>query len=182
MGSYLGELYYHYKDTTKINHIISNAKQFNKWYAEVVEDMPIVSCYTLSNPLTGNYHGFLSSLSSATGKKVTDKQLTSNLEQFDALKVEARQFMKRHSVKLISPRNRLVQASIDIAYGKQFDAEKFSQMFSDMMQREQWVIDWWEQQAHEWKFRELRDSSSCSESKSSAQSSKKKNKKKRTSN
>jgi uncharacterized membrane protein YgaE (UPF0421/DUF939 family) len=178
---YIGELFYHYKDTKKIEAIIKDSKkkykeitaekrgnlaqngdEFYKWYKEVVEDMPIVSCYALSNPLTGNYHGFLSILSKK-GKTLTDKQLEANLKDLEMLKDRAREFMGKHSVKLASM-DEVVMMAIDIAYGKEFDRGKFDRMFNQLMRREQWVIDWWEREAHEWKYRELRHDWSCDDS------------------
>merc|ERR1712151_970638 len=57
-----------------------------------------------------------------------------------------------------------VMMAIDIAYGKEFDRGKFDRMFNQLMRREQWVIDWWEREAHEWKYRELRHDWSCDDS------------------
>merc|ERR1712151_1448991 len=178
MGGYIAELFYWYKDTKKIEGIVKDAqgkykdikagkkgnyakdaKKFYEWYKEVVEDMPIVSSYALANPLTGNYHGFLSVLSK-TGKTVTAEQLKQNLNSLNTLKDKAREFMGKHSVKLVSE-DRLVMASIDIAYGREFDAEKFDGMFRDLMRKEQWVLDWWANDADERNnFEELR-SLSC---------------------
>jgi hypothetical protein len=175
---YIAELFYWYKDTKKIEAIVKDAKQkykyvkkgikgnyaedaheFYKWYQGVVEDMPIISSYTLANPLIGNYHGFLSILSQ-TGQIVTDTQLKQNLKSLDTLKTKAREFMDKHTVRLVS-KDKLVMASIDIAYGREFDEEKFDGMFRDLMRKEQWVLEWWANDADERNnFEELR-SLSC---------------------
>merc|ERR1712087_166774 len=163
---YIAELFYWYKDTKKIEAIVKDAKQkykyvkkgikgnyaedaheFYKWYQGVVEDMPIISSYTLANPLIGNYHGFLSILSQ-TGQIVTDTQLKQNLKSLDTLKTKAREFMDKHSVRLVS-KDKLVAASIEIAYGREFDAKTFDNMLKDLMQKEKWVVDWRKEQADE---------------------------------
>merc|ERR1711920_19631 len=137
---YIAELFYHYKDTTKIRAIIADsqkkyqdaakgkrgnyvkdAKQFYNWYKGVVEDMPIVSSYALANPLTGNYHGFLSLLSKE-GETVTDNQLKKNLKSLDTLKDTARTFIQKHSVKLTCDRTtddgKIVGLALDVVNGK----------------------------------------------------------------
>merc|ERR1712045_547175 len=115
----------------KKGNYAKDAKKFYEWYKEVVEDMPIVSSYALANPLTGNYHGFLSVLSK-TGRTVTDRQLKQNHDALNTLQNKAREFMKQHSVKLVSD-NRLVMFAIDSAYGRDFDAERFDGMFMELM-------------------------------------------------
>merc|ERR1712151_1374834 len=162
---YIAELFYHYKDTTKIRAIIADSKdkyqdatngkkgnyiqdgsKFYEWYKGVVEDMPIVSSYALANPLTGSYLGFLSLLSKQ-GKTVTDKQLQENLKYFDTLKDTARTFIQRHSVKLTCDRTtndgRIVGLALDIVNGKEVnpfklptDWEAFIDEFNRYMQEE----------------------------------------------
>merc|ERR1712151_452427 len=171
---YIAELFYWYKDTKKIEAIVKDAQgkykdvkkgkkgnyakdaqKFYKWYKGVVEDMPIVSSYALANPLTGNYHGFLLILSQS-GKIVTDTQLKQNLKSLDTLKDKAREFMAKHSVRLVSE-DKLVAASIEIAYGREFDAKTFDNMLKDLMQKEKWVVDWRKEQADErYNIREIR--------------------------
>merc|ERR1712045_386025 len=176
----IGEVFYHFKDTRKLELIIEDAQnkyeswerktadnlvvngnKFYKWYSQAVNDMPIISSYALATPLTGSYYGFLSTVSK-TGRWLTQEELASNYDSLRTLKTEAMGFMREHSVKLYS-RVSLVAMSIDIAHGIPFDQEKFNDMLQKLIYREPWILNWLERQAHEWKYSKYEDEEDLSD-------------------
>merc|ERR1712117_492179 len=70
--------------------------------------------------------------------------------------------MKEHSVKLYS-RVSLVAMSIDIAHGIPFDQEKFNDMLQQLIYKEPWILNWFERQAHEWKYSKYEDEEDLSD-------------------
>merc|ERR1712183_657624 len=164
---HIGELFYHYRDTRKLeliiqdaqrkcerldrepDNLVDNAELFYEWYKEVVSDMPIISSYALASPLTGSYYGFLSSVSKG-GRWLTQNDLAYNFDSLKTLKREAVAFMTKHNVKLAS-QDVLVAASIDIAYGRPYNPKKFEKMLNELHLAQPWIREWWAEQAKpEW--------------------------------
>ncbi len=98
------------------NKLYETAGPFNLWFKKTIADLPIVSSYCMTLPLTGSYYGFLT-LVSADGSELSYKQLEQNYTMFNDVKVWAKKFVEDHSVKLYSA-NTMVQHSISKARGE----------------------------------------------------------------
>jgi len=107
------ELWGRAKDLFKLNAVFQQAKQhridrlairpsdFHRWFIDVIEDLPIISSYCLTMPLTGSYYGFLATVAD-DGSEMSQKQLKRNFAVFNDIKKWARDFVRGYGVKIYS--------------------------------------------------------------------------------
>merc|ERR1712151_1408180 len=98
--------------------LFRDANKFQKWFKDVIDDMPIVASYVMGNPLTGSFTGFLSA-SSKGGPALTDWVLGDNLKRLDDVKEFARKFIQESETKIEAKdrKNKLIVMSLQIANG-----------------------------------------------------------------
>merc|ERR1712045_465903 len=101
-------------------NFVKDAKFFYNWFTDVIYDFPLISCYVLGNPLTGNFYGLLSG-TSQKGKVLTKEELTKNFDDLTTIKQKAKSYIKDSSIE-ISSKNKLVSLAIDIAHGNKVEA------------------------------------------------------------
>jgi hypothetical protein len=106
-------IFIHFHDMWKLDKVIveartkyqaklyTNARAFQAWYLEVIGDMPIISSYCLAMPMTGSYNNFLSVVS-GDSNQLSDADLKTNYDLFQKVQANAKDFVKKHSVKLRS--------------------------------------------------------------------------------
>ncbi len=111
--SFFKDLVHRFKETHKLTEVFTKAREllrtglhrkpakFQKWFLETIKDMPILSSYFLTMPLTGSYYGFLAVVS-YDGSKKSMKQLERNYLVFNDVKKWASKFVKGHAIKIWS--------------------------------------------------------------------------------
>lgn len=126
--AFVTKVFDHFKEIRLLKKIIGDAKthltaklydtpdDFNKWFKQSISNLPILSSYCMTAPLTGSYYGFLT-LVSADGTELGYKQLERNYAMFNDVKAWAKKFVEEHSIKLYSE-NAVVQHSISAARDK----------------------------------------------------------------
>ncbi len=103
----------HLKEVYKLNKVFTEAKRkltaklyeqaegFNEWFKGVIKDLPIISSYCMTMPMTGSYYGFLT-LVTTDGTELRYKELERNYALFNSIKAEAKGFIDDHGIKLSS--------------------------------------------------------------------------------
>jgi len=158
--NYIAKIYFHFRDVYKMERIVHDAHEqyeiakrdrngglfrdankFQKWFKDVIDDMPIVASYVMGNPLTGSFTGFLSA-SSKGGPALTDWVLGDNLKRLDDVKEYARQFIKDSETKIEAKdrKNKLIVMSLQIANGDKIKIKDFNKEFERMQKKEKWEL------------------------------------------
>jgi len=158
--NYIAKIYFHFRNIYKMERIVLDAQtqyekamkdkrgglfrdanKFQKWFKDVIDDMPIVASYVMGNPLTGSFTGFLSA-SSKGGQALTDFILADNLKRLDDVKEYARQFIQESETKIEakSKNNKLIVMSLQIANGEKIKIKEFNKEFEKMQKREKWEL------------------------------------------
>ncbi len=85
----------------------------------MIKDLPIISAYCMTMPLTGSYYGYLAAVA-YDGTPMSEKQLKRNYHVFTNVKRWASTFVQDYAVKLYSPdkivNHSLVTARQDKSY------------------------------------------------------------------
>lgn len=126
-------LYTRFKETRKLRKafedartkkdIYRDASAFQKWFADIIKDLPIISCYCMSMPLTGSYFGFLAA-TSTNNSSFSFAQLERNNMLFDDMKNSGRNFIADHGIKILSD-DPMVAMSLNVAQGNSLSIGDF---------------------------------------------------------
>jgi hypothetical protein len=112
-----------FEDARTKKDIYRDASAFQKWFADIIKDLPIISCYCMSMPLTGSYFGFLAA-TSTNNSSFSFAQLERNNMLFDDIKNSARNFIADHGIKILSD-DPMVAMSLNVAQGNSLSIGDF---------------------------------------------------------
>jgi hypothetical protein len=122
---FVTDMYGRIKDRFKLNAIFADAKEklshnlhkdpqnFNDWFLKAISDLPVLSSYVLSMPMTGGYYGFLT-LVGTNGTEISYRHLEANYAEFNDVKKWAKGFVQGDKIKLESE-DPIVKLSLKVA-------------------------------------------------------------------
>jgi hypothetical protein len=123
--SFIYKLFVRIKDTIKFRKVIeeaaikddkyTNADAFQTWFQGVITQLPIISSYCLTMPMTGSFYGFLAA-TSTNNSSFSFNQLERNNNMFNDVKKRAFSYIGNSDLKVTST-DKMVQQSLTIAQG-----------------------------------------------------------------
>lgn len=81
--------------------LFNHPKEFQRWFADSIDHIPLLSAYLITMPSTGSYYGYLSASCTTDDSLFTSEQLARNFRVFGDIKKQCQEFIKQSNLKLI---------------------------------------------------------------------------------